>query len=182
MVKLELIPTQKLILKNKAQGLHSSGYSKFLENQFTSYTGCAIKNWWHSFNHTCSHDRNPSNFKTAFICYYTELSFEVYNFLLGQLAYKWEVIKVWSSKQKSLKKVYFTSLTGNNLNFSAIFWTCSCQSTPMLVFQLKIKQLQVKIGKKNQIITCPTTKMHLLQTFLFWTSNFDESLFLRQLT
>ena len=48
-------------------------------------TGCAIKNGTHSFNHKCSHDRNPSNFKTTFICYYTELSFEVYNSFLGQL-------------------------------------------------------------------------------------------------
>ena len=50
------------------------------------YTGCAIKNGTHSFNHTCSHDRNPSNFKTTFICFYIELSFEVYNSFLGQLA------------------------------------------------------------------------------------------------
>ena len=49
-------------------------------------TGCAIKIGTHSFNLTCSHDTYPSNFKTTFICYYTELSFEVYNFLLGQLA------------------------------------------------------------------------------------------------
>ena len=49
-------------------------------------TGWSIKNGSHSFNHTCSHDRNPSNFKTVFICYYTELSFEVYNAFLGQLA------------------------------------------------------------------------------------------------
>ena len=41
-------------------------------------TGCAIKNGTHSFNQPCSHDRNPCNFKITFICYYTELSFEVY--------------------------------------------------------------------------------------------------------
>ena len=29
------------------------------------------------FYHTWSQDRNPSNFKNTFICYYTELSFEV---------------------------------------------------------------------------------------------------------
>ena len=112
-------------------------------------TGCAIKNWSHSFNHTCSHDRNPSNFKTTFICYYTELSFEVYNFFLSQQAQKWGVIKVPSPKQGYLKKVHFTSLMRNNLNFPTIFWTCSCQSTSMLVFQLKIKQLQVQNQQKK---------------------------------
>ena len=44
------------------------------------HTGCSIKIRPYSFNHTCSHDKNPSNFKTALICYYTELSFEVYKF------------------------------------------------------------------------------------------------------
>ena len=42
---------------------------------FLYTTGCAIKNWTHSLNHTCSHDRNPSKIKTTFICYYTELFF-----------------------------------------------------------------------------------------------------------
>ena len=50
------------------------------------HTGCTIKNWTHSFNHTCSHGRNAFNFKSTFICYYTELSFEVYNFFLSQQA------------------------------------------------------------------------------------------------
>ena len=117
------------------------------------HTGWTIKNWSHSFNHICSHDRNPSNFKSTFICYNTELSFEVYDSFLGQRAQKWGVIKVQSSKQKSLKKVHFTSLTGNNLIFSAIFWTCSCQSRPMLVFHLKIKQLQVQNCQKNSNCT-----------------------------
>ena len=49
-------------------------------------TGWPIKIRRHSFNHPCSHDRNTSNFKTIFIYYYTELSFEVYNSFLGQLA------------------------------------------------------------------------------------------------
>ena len=50
------------------------------------FTGCAIKNGTHSFDYKCSYDRNPSNFKTKFIFYWTEPSFEVYNSLLGQLA------------------------------------------------------------------------------------------------
>ena len=50
------------------------------------HTGSAIKNWTHSFNQTCSHDRNPFNFKTKFICFYIELSFEVHNSFLGPLA------------------------------------------------------------------------------------------------
>ena len=50
------------------------------------HTGCDLKNWTHSFNHKCSHDRNPSNFRNSFICYHAELSFEVYNSFLGQLA------------------------------------------------------------------------------------------------
>ena len=84
-------------------------------------TGCAIKNWSQSFNLKCSHDRNPSNFKNTFICYYTELSFEVYTSFLGQLAQKWGVVKVESPKQEYLKKVHFTSLTGNDLNLPTIF-------------------------------------------------------------
>ena len=46
-------------------------------------TGCAIKNWSPSLYHTYSNDRNPFNFKTTFICYYSELSFEVYSSFLG---------------------------------------------------------------------------------------------------
>ena len=68
-----------------------------VENQvnfFLAFTGWAIKNWSHSFNHTFSHDKNPSNFNSAFICYLSELSFKVYNSFLGQLAKKWGVIKV----------------------------------------------------------------------------------------
>ena len=49
-------------------------------------TGCAIKIWMHYFNLTESNDRNSSNFITTFIYYYTELSFQVYNSFLGQLA------------------------------------------------------------------------------------------------
>ena len=61
---------------------------------------------------------------------------------------KWGVLKV-KSKKKNLDKVLFTSLTGMNLNFPAIFWTCSCKSTPTLVLQLKIKQLQVQNWSAN---------------------------------
>ena len=122
----------------------------YCEYCFTrSTTGSSIYIGTHSFNLTCSHDRYPSNFKTTFICYYTELSFEVYNFFLSQQAQKWGVIKVPSPKQGCLKKVHFTSLMRNNLNFPTIFWTCSCQSTSMLVFQLKIKQLQVQNQQKK---------------------------------
>ena len=39
-----------------------------------------------------------------------------------------------------------------------------------------------KNGGKIQIIACEISKMHLLQTFLFWTSNFDDPPFLSQLT
>ena len=129
-------------------------------------TGWAIKNGTHSFNQTCSHFRYPSNFKTTFIFYYTELSFEVCNSFLGQLSQTWGVVKVKSSKQKRLTRVHFASLTDNNLKFSAIFWTCICQSTPMLVFQLKVKLLQVQNWQKIKIITYQTSKMHLLQKFL----------------
>ena len=55
-------------------------------NHLTRYTGWAIKNGSHCFNLTCSHDRKTSNFKTTFIFYHTELSFEVYDSFLGQLA------------------------------------------------------------------------------------------------
>ena len=68
------------------------------------------------------------------------------------------------------------------MKFSAIFWTRSCQSTPTLLFQLKIKQLQVQNWLQNQIVACETSKKHLFQTFLFWTSNFEDSPFLSQFT
>ena len=84
-------------------------------------TGCAIKNGTHCFNQTYSQDRNVCNFKTTFICYYTELSFEVYDAFLGQLAQKWGVVKAQSLKQIDLKKVHFISLIGNNFEFSAIY-------------------------------------------------------------
>ena len=54
-----------------------------------------------------------------------------------------------SIKQEHLKKMHFTSLMGNNLNLPTIFWTCSCQSTPTLVFELKIKQLRVQNWQKT---------------------------------
>ena len=53
---------------------------------FWDCTGSAIKNRTHYLNHACSHDRNPSNFKSTFRYYHTELSFEVYNIFLDQLA------------------------------------------------------------------------------------------------
>ena len=71
---------------------------------------------------------------------------------------------------------------GNDLNFPTIFWACNYQSMPKLAFQLKNKQLQVQNWQKNQIVTCETCKMHLLQTFVFSTLNFDDSPFLSQLT
>ena len=67
--------------------LHSDDVTDSMSNlKLNPHTGCSIKIQSHSFNHTCSQDRNPSNFKTTFICYYTELSFEVYTSFLGQLA------------------------------------------------------------------------------------------------
>ena len=39
-----------------------------------------------------------------------------------------------------------------------------------------------KNGRKIQIIACETSKLYLLQTFLFWTSFYDNSLFLSPLT
>ena len=39
-----------------------------------------------------------------------------------------------------------------------------------------------KNGREIQIIACETSKMHLLQTYLLWTLNFDDSPFLSQQT
>ena len=96
---------------------------KLIEFQTLKFdtTGSSIYMWTHSFNLTCSHERSPSNFKTSFICYYTEFYFEVYNSFLGQLAQKWRLVKVLSPKQKYLEKVHFTSLTDYNLIFFANF-------------------------------------------------------------
>ena len=41
---------------------------------------------------------------------------------------------------------------------------------------------KTKNGRKIQTIAYETSKMHLLQTLLFWTSKFDDSPFLSQLT
>ena len=50
------------------------------------HTGSSIYMWTQSFIFKCSHDRDPSHFKITFKCYYTEISFEMYNSSLGQLA------------------------------------------------------------------------------------------------
>ena len=63
-----------------------SSINMFYLKMWVLYTGSFIYIGTHSFNLTCSHDRYPSNFKTTFICYYKELSFEVYNFFLSQQA------------------------------------------------------------------------------------------------
>ena len=58
----------------------------------------------------------------------------------------------------------------------------------LLGFQLKqqrgcaLTAASSKNGGKIQIIARETSKMHLLQIFLFWTFNFDDSPFLSQLT
>ena len=76
----------KMLPVSWADSILTVGIMFFQRGTVGPYTGCAIKNWSHTFNHTCSNDRNPSNFKTNFICYYTELSYDVYNSSLGQLA------------------------------------------------------------------------------------------------
>ena len=94
---------------------------------------------------------NLSNSKTTFICYYAELSFEIYKSSQGQLASKWGVIEVWSPKQKSMEKVQFTSHMGNDLYFPTSFWAYIYQSTPKLAFQQKIKQQQVQNWQKIKL-------------------------------
>ena len=131
-------------------------------------TGCAIKNWSHTFNHTCSHDRNPSNFKSAFICYLSELSFEVYNSFLGQLAKKWGVIKVWSPKQKCLEKVHFTSLAGYNLNFFANFeltpsWFLHWNTNMCVFWQLRLQ----KMAEKFKLLPVKLVKYTFFRLFCF---------------
>ena len=120
--------------------------------------------------------------KLQLIYFYTELSFEVYNSFLGQLAQKWGVIKVQRLKQKCLEKVHFTSLKDYNLTFLLIL------DLQLLDFQLKhqhgcaLTAASPKNGGKIQIISHETSKMHLLQASLFWTWNFDESPILGLLT
>ena len=132
------------------------------------FTGCAIKNWSHTFNHTCSHARNPFNFKSAFICYLSELSFEVYNFFLGQLAKKWGVIKVWSPKQKCLEKVHFTSLAGYNLNFFANFelkpsWFLHWNTNMCVFWQLRLQ----KMAEKFKLLPVKLVKYTFFRLFCF---------------
>ena len=68
---------QFLVIRKRFEGVD--------EKILNIYTGCSIKIQSHYFNHISSHKRNTSKFKTKFIYYYIELSFEVYNTFLGQL-------------------------------------------------------------------------------------------------
>ena len=91
------------------------------------------------------------------------LFFEVCNVFLGQLAWKWQVIKVQSPK-KYMEKMDFTSLTGYNLNFPINFGHAATQFLavmPTWVF------LTAKIVQKIQIMACETSKMHCLQNLFF---------------
>ena len=78
--------------------------------------------------------------------------------------------------------MHFTILTGWNLNFLPIL------DLQLLHFQLKhqlgcaLTAESPKNGGKIQIISREINKMHPLKTLLFWTSNFDNSQFLSQLT
>ena len=57
--------TVKMLLQNSEIDVNAGE----VNCTFIKDTGWAIKNWSHTMNHTCSHDRNPSNFKTTFIFY-----------------------------------------------------------------------------------------------------------------
>ena len=87
------------------------------------------------------------------------LSFEVCNIFRGQLAWKWQVIKVQSPK-KCMEKMDFTSLTGYNLNFPINFGHAATQ---FLADLPTLACLTAKTVQKIQIMACETSKMHCLQ-------------------
>ena len=91
------------------------------------------------------------------------LSFEVCNVFLGQLAWKWQVIKVQSPK-KYMEKMDFTSLTGYNLNFPINFGHAATQ---FLADMPTWVCLTAKTVQKIQIMACETSKMHCLQNLFF---------------
>ena len=76
--------------------------------------------WTHYFNLRESHGRNYSNFLNTFNYFFTELSFEVYNSLLGQVLRNEESSK-FKVQKISAEKVNFTVLRGYCLNFPSVF-------------------------------------------------------------
>ena len=87
------------------------------------------------------------------------LSFEVCNNFPGQLAWKWQVIKVQSPK-KYMEKMDFTSLTCYNLSFPINFGHAATQF-------LADMPTWVCLTAKILIMACETSKMHCLQNLFF---------------
>ena len=88
----------------------------------------------------------------------------------------------WKSKQKCMEQVHFTSLIGYNLNFPANFGLAAAWFLAEAAMWSALTAASPKNGRNTQMIACETSKMDPLQTFLFWTLNFDNSPFLSQLT
>ena len=122
-------------------------------------TGCSLKIQTHFFDLTSSPNRKHFNFKTAFNCYNMGLFSEVCNVFLGQLAWKWQVIKFQSPK-KYIEKTDFTSLTGDNLTFPINFGHAAIQFLANMPIWACLTAQTVQ---KIQILACETTKMHCLQ-------------------
>ena len=78
--------------------------------------------------------------------------------------------------------MHFTSHTGYNLSFFANFGLAAACFLAKKQRGSALTAESSKNGGKIQIIARETSKMHLLQIFLFWTFNFDDSPFLSQLT
>ena len=78
--------------------------------------------------------------------------------------------------------MHFTSHTGYNLSFFANFGLAAPWFLAKTTTWVCFNSCKFKNGGNIQIIAGETSKMHLLQIFLFWTFNFDDSPFLSQLT
>ena len=131
------------------------------------YTGLPIKIHAHYFDLKSSHERNHSNFNTTYIYYCMGLSFDAYNFFLGQLVQKWQIVKSLNYKKESLEKIRFTNFTGYNLNFLIIFGLATALFLTATPTWVSFGSCKSKRSKKNQITACDPGKMHLFQTFLF---------------
>ena len=110
-------------------------------------------------------------FQIISIYYYIWLSFEVYISFLGQLVYKWQVVKVGPKKGKVCKRCILP-ISQATIRISWLFLDLQ-----LLYFWLPhphgwaLTAAGPKNSGKIQIITFELSKMHLFQTFLFAVLN-----------
>ena len=123
--------------------LWKSGSRAIFFRPSTLSTGCSIKIQSHYFHLTSSHKGNTSNFKTTIIYHNVGLSFKVCQSFLGQLVYKWWVIKVGATKRKVWTRCILPVS-------QAVIWFF------LLLFDLQLSKLtHVGVAVKNKAAASP---------------------------